>query len=288
MPYMAELWYPEAIKDELPNAGYMLTSSWRGVLHTTEGSSYAGAKSAYVGNRSAPHFTVSFEGGVFRVRQHIPLNRAARALRNLTGGVDTNRLRCIQIEIVGFAAKPGAISGAYADGTGRLMRWIEANTEIKRIGPGRAFATAYGQNHLRFSNAEWMAFNGWCGHCHVPENDHWDPGAIDINHLLSIGVPTPPPSSGGNAVVAHPPVKVLMDPQNRGYWVITSDGGVFAYGYPGKTLPFHGSLGGIALAKPIVDAEVTPDGGGYMLMGADGGMFAFGNAQFAGRVEYNG
>ena len=34
------------------------------------------------------------------------------------------------------------------------------------------------------SNSEWMAFSGWCGHQHVPENDHWDPGRINISRLL--------------------------------------------------------------------------------------------------------
>ena len=25
----------------------------------------------------------------------------------------------------------------------------------------------------------YLATGGWWGHCHVPENDHWDPGPID-------------------------------------------------------------------------------------------------------------
>lgn len=96
-----------------------------------------------------------------------------------------------------------------------------------------------------------------------------------------------PPKPPGVIVVNRPPVKLLFDPQGRGYWVITDDGGVFGFTFEGKpALPFHGSLGGVALAQPIVDAQVTADGGGYILMGRDGGIFAFGNAQFAGRVEY--
>jgi LysM repeat protein len=32
--------------------------------------------------------------------------------------------------------------------------------------------------------AQWLRFRGVCGHQHVPENDHRDPGAIDINKLM--------------------------------------------------------------------------------------------------------
>lgn len=294
MPYMAELWYPAAIKDELPNSGSFYSMyPWRGLLHTTEGSSYAGARSVYVRNRSAPHFTCSFEQGRFSVRQHIPLNRAARALQNLGGGVETNRIRCIQIEIVGFAAQSGAFSHPYLDGIGNLMRWIERNTTIQRTAPifygtDAGFILASKSARQRMSFAEWNAFNGWCGHQHCPENDHWDPGKIDINYLLSVGGPTPTPPSGGNIVAVNsPPVKKVDDPQGRGYWIITNDGGVFTFSFEGKELPFHGSLGGILLSKPIIDAGSTT-GNGYWMMGADGGIFAFGDEKYAGRVEHIG
>lgn len=101
--------------------------------------------------------------------------------------------------------------------------------------------------------------------------------------------PAPPPNpSTGVIVVTRPPIKMLRDPAGRGYWIITDDGGVFAFSFPGKQCPFFGSLGGVQLAAPIVDAQATPTGDGYWLMGRDGGIFAFGAAQFAGRVEYRG
>jgi hypothetical protein len=37
---------------------------------------------------------------------------------------------------------------------------------------------------FRMSPTEWDSFNGVCGHQHVPENTHWDPGAFDWTRLL--------------------------------------------------------------------------------------------------------
>jgi hypothetical protein len=38
-------------------------------------------------------------------------------------------------------------------------------------------------------------------------------------------------------------------PTGKGYWLVASDGGIFAYG----NATFRGSTGGVTLAKPIVE-----------------------------------
>jgi len=63
-----------------------------------------------------------------------------------------------------------------------------------------------------------------------------------------------------------------------GYWLVASDGGVFAFGDAG----FFGSTGAISLVSPMVGMASTPDGGGYWLVAGDGGVFSFGNAAFWG------
>ena len=63
-----------------------------------------------------------------------------------------------------------------------------------------------------------------------------------------------------------------------GYWLVGSDGGVFAYGAAG----FHGSTGGLRLNAPVVGMAATPDSGGYWLVASDGGVFAYGDAAFHG------
>ncbi|GAA0464000.1 hypothetical protein [Streptomyces olivaceiscleroticus] len=36
------------------------------------------------------------------------------------------------------------------------------------------------------SASQWNGFRGICGHQHVPENDHGDPGSLDFRHVLEL------------------------------------------------------------------------------------------------------
>ncbi|MCZ7526384.1 MAG: hypothetical protein M5U14_08445 [Acidimicrobiia bacterium] len=56
-------------------------------------------------------------------------------------------------------------------------------------------------------------------------------------------------------------------PTNRGYWLVASDGGIFAFGDAG----FFGSTGAIVLNQPINGMAPTPSGLGYWLVASDGG-----------------
>jgi hypothetical protein len=96
----------------------------------------------------------------------------------------------------------------------------------------------------------------------------------------------PGPSGGGvvNVVVQSPDgtsPQVSADQYTYalpGYWLVASDGGIFAFGDAG----FHGSTGNIALNRPVVGMATTPDDHGYWLVASDGGIFAFGDARFHG------
>ncbi|MHB1534133.1 MAG: hypothetical protein ACYC1D_05885 [Acidimicrobiales bacterium] len=77
---------------------------------------------------------------------------------------------------------------------------------------------------------------------------------------------------------AAPIVGIAATHDGGGYWLVASDGGVFAFG----DAVFHGSLPslGVVPAAPIVGIAATHDGGGYWLLGADSGVFAFGGAPY--------
>ena len=87
----------------------------------------------------------------------------------------------------------------------------------------------------------------------------------------------PPSSTAPVATSLHPLVGTATDPATGGYWLVASDGGVFAF-----DAPFFGSAGGLPLVEPIVGMAATPDGGGYWLVASDGGVFSYGDAAFWG------
>ena len=90
------------------------------------------------------------------------------------------------------------------------------------------------------------------------------PGGAPAGHAAFYG-------STKAITLAKPIVGMPSTPDGHGYWLVASDGGIFAYGDAG----FYGSTGAITLAKPIVGMASTPDGHGYWLVAADGGIFAY-------------
>lgn len=89
------------------------------------------------------------------------------------------------------------------------------------------------------------------------------------------------PTTTPDYATAGTPVALRSTKTGQGYWIVTSDGGVFTFG----DAPFCGSLGGVALAAPVIGMEPTPSGLGYWLLGQDGGVFSFGDAAYLGRVH---
>ena len=82
------------------------------------------------------------------------------------------------------------------------------------------------------------------------------------------------PVESGSAVGRAPGVP---DPDRAGYWLVASDGGVFAF-----DAPFRGSLGNVRLNKPVTG--MIPYGNGYLMVGEDGGIFNFSDRAFRGSL----
>lgn len=169
----------------------------KGVLHTTETGGWPG----YASGSMAPHFTVRVYLSERKVviRQHFDTSRPSRALVDGPNPVQTNNDGTVQVELIGTCDKATANKAGYfywpeapawvLDELAKLMRWIEADRGVKRRStkrPWLPYPKSYGSaNGQRMTIAEWDAFDGWCGHQHVPDgNDHGDPGNLNITYLL--------------------------------------------------------------------------------------------------------
>lgn len=166
-------WHPDARRAGVVNGIGALDPNPCLVWHTTEGYGLP----AYSG--SNPHFTLDPKTGV--LYQHQSVREGARALRNLPGGVETNR-GAIQVELIGFASQSHTWSEEAYDHIADLARWIEEHCGVLRECDVRFDVPAGATPHM--TAAQWNAYRGHCGHRHVPENDHWDPGNLQIAKVL--------------------------------------------------------------------------------------------------------
>lgn len=168
-------------------------SPYRIVLHTTEGSSIEGAVSVYQRQYASPHLTVDPWSG--RKAQHLPLDVAAYALENRAGGVETNRQHTVQVEIVGFAAESQDWPDPALAFIASVINDIRTQVNIPLTAPAfvgtEAGWIARPDAPQRFSFEQWIVFSGVCGHQHVPENSHWDPGRLNIARVLELAANTP-------------------------------------------------------------------------------------------------
>jgi len=174
-----------------PSGGSFLGAPYRGILHTVEGYTFSPSTSQYYGHRNPPHLTLDYEEdeGIARMWQHYPFDRASRALENRPGGVQTNRQNAIQIEIVWKAAKINEMPAVMWEALHQLVGWCQQHLGIEPFCPEFGDQEQYGlKNTFEFDDEKWDAFNGWCGHQHVPENAHWDPGAITDENLTRMGL----------------------------------------------------------------------------------------------------
>jgi hypothetical protein len=157
----------------------------RVVWHTTEsgaGNAAFNSVGKYLTSIGAePHFL--YDPTTDRLGQYGPLDQSARALKN-DGSTRTNRTgrACIQIEVLGRAATP--FTGYWRPGKNfkALMSAIRS-WGIPDVFPMGTPAKTAGATK-RDRNV-WLTEGGHYGHCNVPGNDHWDPGAISTKVLFA-------------------------------------------------------------------------------------------------------
>lgn len=173
-----------------------------GCLHTTEGTSLP----YYDGGATAPNFTALPDIRAQRLdwHQHFDVDVSSRALANPSGGVETNTLNVVQVELVG-TCNPAyrAMWGRRIAGTdylywpdapdwalrelAKFVAWAHDKHGIPLRSAVRwaAYPGSYGtSNGVRLTGSQWLGYYGWLGHQHVPENLHGDPGNLDFAKVL--------------------------------------------------------------------------------------------------------
>lgn len=191
------------------HSSYWFENKWGGdamevntvVWHSTEGPSI----SDYSGGSMAPNLTVApdFANKKLVWYQHFNIDTSSRALVNLTGGVETNTLNVVQIEVVGTCDPNTHMSwtnkGIHhlympelpdwaVDGLADFCRWLHDNhgVPLTEQVTFKAYPSSYGSsNGVRMSFAKWEGYRGHCGHQHVPENLHGDPGLFPMDTVLA-------------------------------------------------------------------------------------------------------
>ena len=168
--------------------------------HSTEGTSLP----SYDGGSMAPNLTAKPDFAAKRLvwYQHFDVDMSSRALRNLSGGVETNTLNVCQVEIVGTCDPATHTKWAQAGiqhlymaelpdwairDLATFAKWANEQHGVP-LSSGltfKAYPSSYGANGVRMTGSQWNNFNGHCGHQHVPENDHGDPGAFPMAAILA-------------------------------------------------------------------------------------------------------
>lgn len=156
------------------------------VVHTTEtkpGTAQAVAR-ILLRDGKAPHQVYDPSDGTV-VHCH-DWHMSGAALKNLAGGVETNRRGGVkQVEIVGYAAEVPFYGASWYENLGRYLNRVCDQTGTPKTFPYPFVPGGYGTGApQRLSNQQWLAVEGIVGHQHVPENSHWDPGGLDVARLL--------------------------------------------------------------------------------------------------------
>jgi hypothetical protein len=112
-------------------------------------------------------------------------------------------------------------------------------------------------------------------------------GVANAGKIVSFGATDPtkppparPPSPKSVVALATMERKVAPGEESPGYWLVTADGGVTAFG----AAVSYGDKAGSHLPAPIAGAAATSTGLGYWLVAADGDVFGFGDAKVLGTM----
>lgn len=217
-----KLWLPGAtIVTAHQDAGSMVGGPAKVVWHTTENDpnkTSAVNVARYLNNvGSQVHLVWNPVTG--EIVQMIPANRGGRGLKNLAGGVETNRggSTVFQIEVVAYAKSPWTVGPC--NGLANIVAFLRqlGVPDAWPAGDLKPYPASFGG----IRSAALWGRAGHFGHSQVPENDHGDPGDLDQSHITGTPapVPLPGPASPVPPVFTKPAI-VILNVGSRGPAVV--------------------------------------------------------------------
>jgi len=235
---MPTAWLPGVYR--VPNAKseggtYLSTPPWRFVGHTTEvvPTSIAGAV-ALAGRHAYPPHLWAWPERDWLV-QTVRLDRAAFALKHPSGVPETNKMRALQVEVIGYAKDMPSKSDGWLEwlGVNVVRRLIDAGYPINlnHVAPTTGNDGSGTGGRVRMTRTQWRVWDGLCVHANVPDNTHWDMGAINLDKVADAArLPDPEPTP-------EPPAPIEGDPLPMLYTRINSP-----VDKPQRLLSDHGKL----------------------------------------------
>lgn len=220
---MGTLWIPgaERITPSLPGGTITSTAPPRVVWHTTEAD--PGTASVWttmirvLKNKSAePH--ILYDPLTDRLGQFLPLNVSGRALRN-DGTTRTNRVGkvCIQVEVIGRAAKP--FTGYWKPGPNwralmaAIRSWGIPDVQPSGVFPKFVADPPHNVPEDERSRTIWLNKGGHYSHSQIPGNDHGDPGGVSFPAMLAAA----PKSTGGTGMALTTEDKNWIESRMQAY-----------------------------------------------------------------------
>ncbi len=184
-----------------------------------------------------------------------------------------------------------------ADGTGNIYVGEELGQRIRRIDPAGTITTIAGNGSPGFAGDGGPSSAAQLDHLRAlsldPDGSLWVADTFN-NRVRVISAPgsagsapapttssTTPASSPPSSPPTSAPAQPAPAPRRSGYWMLGSDGRIFAFG-DAKT------LGDASTQLPpeakAIHLEPTPTFNGYWILDNRGGVFAFGDAAALGSV----
>lgn len=154
------------------------------VWHTTEGGGTPGDIRDYLRHKG-DNVHIVFDPASGIAAQAIGFDRSAEGLEHPPGTPHTNRVGCIQVEVIGFARDTPKWSEHAYRNLAALALLIEHRTGIRRIADLPFEATGKAR---RVDPTHWAMAHGHFGHEHAPSqpSGHTDPGALNILRIFRL------------------------------------------------------------------------------------------------------